>query len=127
MTALLSDLLATTGSRAACRVEVSVGLFCSDPVMFAGRAEKSTESRMATPSVPPIWRKKVAELVATPIWVGFTDPWLAIVSVCMSWPRPSPMKNIAIIRNQSGLSTVTKVRMRKPMPVEKVPVIGKIR
>ena len=81
---------------------------------------------IAVPRVPPIWRKKVAELVATPMSLASTAAWTAMVRVCMSWPRPRPTTNIAIARNQNGLSIVMNVSNRKPVAVVAVPDFGKM-
>ena len=51
--------------------------------------------KTAVPNVPPIDRKKVADAVATPIWVGGTEFWVASTSVCMQQPRPAPTRNIS--------------------------------
>ena len=40
------------------------------------------------PSVPPIWRKNVADDVATPMSCGGTAFWMASTSGCMLMPRP---------------------------------------
>jgi hypothetical protein len=53
----------------------------------------STERKIAVPSVPPICRKNVAELVATPMSCGGTAFWMASTSVCMLKPSPRPKRN----------------------------------
>ncbi len=78
--------------------------------MLAGITENRIDSSTAVPSVPPIWRKKVAELVATPMSFASTEPCDASVRDCMTEPSPRPMRNMPIIRNQSGLSIDMKVR-----------------
>ena len=127
MMALFAGAFATLGVRAASNAELRVASLAVACTMFVGSTPNSTESSTATPSVPPIWRKKVAAPVATPIWFAWTELWLARVRVCISWPRPRPMQNIAIMVNQSGLSMVRKVSNRKPTPVMSVPVTGKMR
>ena len=49
-----------------------------------GIAVNSTDSSTAVPRVPPIWRKKVEELVATPMSRGATEDWEARVRDCIS-------------------------------------------
>ena len=78
--------------------------------MFAGITENRMDSSTAVPSVPPIWRKNVADDVATPMSRASTEPCDARVSDCMTEPRPRPMRNMPIIRNQSGLSIDMNVR-----------------
>ena len=48
----------------------------------------STDRKIATPSVPPIWRKNVADDVATPMSRGGTADWRISSSGCMQLPRP---------------------------------------
>ena len=71
---------------------------------------KSSDSSTAVPSVPPIWRKNVEALVATPMSRRPTEFWLAIVSVCISWPRPRPMRSMAPAMNQYESPTLMNVR-----------------
>jgi len=52
------------------------------------------------PSVPPIWRKNVDAEVATPMSRGPTEFCDAMVSVCISCPRPRPISSMPIIMNQ---------------------------
>ena len=56
--------------------------------------EKKMVRKTAVPNVPPIDRKKVADEVATPIWVAGTEFWVARISVCIQQPRPAPTRNI---------------------------------
>ena len=69
-------------------------------------------------------RKKVDELVATPMSREPTEFWLATVSVCMSWPRPKPSMNMATMMNHSGESNVRKVMRKNPITIDSVPVRG---
>ena len=88
MIAVFFASCATDGVSAASSAEVSVALFSVAVRMLPGRDENSTDRSTAVPSVPPIWRKNVDALVATPMSFGSTEFWLAMVSVCMSCPRP---------------------------------------
>ncbi len=125
MIAAFAGSFATAGSRAASSAARVVFASVSEAVILVGRTLNSSESMIAVPRVPPIWRKKVLELVATPMSCGSAAAWTAMVRVCISWPRPAPITNIAIARYQYGLSGVMKVRIRKPPAVVAVPVIGK--
>ncbi len=126
MIAWFSGALATAGSSAASRASVSTCSSASELVTLTGRMLNSSDSMIAVPMVPPIWRKNVAELVATPMSRASADACAAMVRVCINWPSPRPITNMAIIKNHSGLSTLMKVRIPKPTAVVPVPVIGKI-
>src|SRR6478752_4925133 len=45
---------------------------CSAPCTLSGRELNSSERKIATPSVPPSWRKNVADDVATPMSLAGT-------------------------------------------------------
>ena len=121
----LAPLIARTeGVSAALSAGFNVDSFCIAPVMFVGMSVNRTDRSTAVPMVPPIWRKNVAALVATPMSRGETEFCAASVSVCMSCPSPRPMPNMPSIRNQRGLSAVRKVRSVKPIAVNAVPVTG---
>ena len=87
------------GSIALARLLLIVGL-AKAALRVSGMRLKTTEKITATPSVPPIWRKKVDEDVATPMSRGPTAFWLAIVSVCIIWPRPRPTRSMAAASTQ---------------------------
>lgn len=87
----------------------------------------SSERKIATPSVPPSWRKKVAELVATPISRGGTAFWTMIVSGCMHWPRPRPRNTIPPITHSRLVSAPTNDSATIDSPAMPEPMIGKIR
>ncbi|MEG8033776.1 hypothetical protein QP157_00210 [Sphingomonas sp. LR61] len=125
ITPLFSDAFATEGVSAALRALFRSVSFCIAAVMFVGIRVNRTDSSTAVPMVPPICRKNVAALVATPMSRGDTEFCAARVSVCMSCPSPRPMPNMPSIRNQRGRSAVRNVRTVKPMAVNAVPVIGK--
>lgn len=110
MICLFSGAEATDGVSAASRALVSVGLSVRAVWMFVGNTVNSSDSSTAVPSVPPIWRKNVEALVATPMSRRPTEFWLAMVSVCMSWPRPRPMSSIAPAMNQYESPNLRKVR-----------------
>ena len=95
-------------------------------LIVVGIRVNSTENSTATPSVPPIWRKKVDAEVATPMSLGPTAFWLAIVRVCMSWPSPSPTKNMPSMTYQTGVEAWMKVNRKNPSDMRPVPMIGKI-
>ena len=68
-----------------------VGATCANAETIAsGSRVNSTERNTAVPRVPPIWRKNVADDVATPMSLGGTAFWIARTSVCMLNPRPRP-------------------------------------
>ena len=84
MIALFSGADATAGSNAASRAAVRLALSVNSALKFVGITVNSSDSSTAVPSVPPIWRKNVEALVATPMSRSPTEFWLAIVRVCMS-------------------------------------------
>ena len=49
---------------------------------------------IARPTVPPIWRKKVRLLVATPSFENGTAFWTMIVKTDSVGPMPTPVTNI---------------------------------
>ena len=59
--------------------------------MLPARVLNSTASEIAAPKVPPIERKNVTELVATPMSRGGRAFWTLITRVCIDRPRPAPM------------------------------------
>ena len=56
----------------------------------SARREAKIAPNSATPSEPPIERKKVAALVATPMSFGGAVFWTASTSTCMTRPIPMP-------------------------------------
>ena len=50
----------------------------------------STAPNTAAPTEPPIWRKKVVELVAAPMSRYSTEFCTAVTIVCMVNPSPAP-------------------------------------
>ena len=87
--------------------------------MLAGMTVNSSDSSTAVPSVPPIWRKKVDALVATPMSRRPTEFWLAMVRVCISWPRPRPMSSMAPAMNQYEVSYVQEGEVEEPARQER--------
>jgi len=69
--------------------------------------EKRIDRKTAVPSVPPIWRVKVADEVATPMSRRSTAFCTARVSGWKLKPRPMPKKNMTIIVFHSGVSAPT--------------------
>ncbi len=96
-------------------------------LMLSPRVLNSSERKTATPRVPPSWRKKVAELVATPISLGGTAFCTMIVSGCMHWPMPSPRNSIPTIISSRLVSAPTKDSAIIEAPARAEPKIGKIR
>ena len=95
--------------------------------MLGPTVEKRIERKIATPRVPPIWRKKVAEAVATPISVGGTALWTVSSSGCMHEPSPSPRTNIETLTSGSGVSAVVKESRNRPTTITAEPMIGNSR
>ena len=56
--------------------------------MLSPTLPNSTDKKIATPRVPPIWRKNVADDVATPMSRGGTDDCRISSSGCMQLPSP---------------------------------------
>ena len=48
------------------------------------------DRKIAVPSEPPTWRKKVTAEVATPMSRGSTAFCIARMMLCMFMPRPAP-------------------------------------
>ena len=95
--------------------------------MLSPSVLNSSERNTATPSVPPSWRKNVAELVATPISRGGTAFCTMIVSGCMHWPMPRPTNSIPNITQPRLVSAVTKESAIMAHPARAEPKIGKPR
>ncbi len=92
-TGWFAGLLITAGSRSA-DWNSGVGAIARNAAaILSGRPLKSTDRKIAVPSVPPICRKNVADEVATPMSCGGTAFWIARMSVCMFMPSPSPNRN----------------------------------
>jgi hypothetical protein len=62
--------------------------------MLPASEPNRTASETAAPKVPPIDRKKVTELVATPMSLGGMAFCTLITSVCMLRPSPRPMSSM---------------------------------
>ena len=92
--------------------DITVGL-AKASVTVSSRRLKRMERKTATPKVPPIWRKKVAEEVATPISRAGTEFWLDTIRVCISCPRPKPTITIPAETIHKG---VAASKMRKKYP-----------
>ena len=58
--------------------------------MLSVTVENRIDRNTAVPSVPPIWRKNVADEVATPMSCGGTAFCTASTSGCMLKPSPRP-------------------------------------
>ena len=95
--------------------------------MLSPRVLNSSERKTATPSVPPSWRKKVAELVATPISRGGTAFCTMIVRGCMHWPMPRPRNSIPTITQPRLVSALTRDSAIIETPASAEPMIGNIR
>ncbi len=76
-------------------------------MIFVAACEKRIERKTAVPSVPPIWRVKVADEVATPMSRRSTAFCTARVSGWKLKPRPMPKKNIAIMTFHRSVSAPT--------------------
>ncbi|OPZ50053.1 MAG: hypothetical protein BWY91_02914 [bacterium ADurb.BinA028] len=87
----------------------------------------STERKTATPSVPPIWRKKVAALVAIPMSRGSTTACTARVSGCMVLPSPRPKRNINAMTPRRSESALIRESISNAMTMSRTPTMGKIR
>ena len=86
----LAGLAATTGSAAAAW-NAGVPTAAANAVrMLSPTVENRIDRKTATPSVPPICRKNVADAVATPMSLAGTAFCTASTRVCMHRPTPSP-------------------------------------
>jgi hypothetical protein len=88
---------------------------------------KSTDRKIAVPSVPPIDRKNVTELVATPISRGETAFCTAVIIGCMLRPRPRPIRTMIPITRHSGVSAPISANRPSASTISELPMIGKIR
>ena len=61
------------------------------PWMLAASVLNRTARAIAAPNVPPIERKNVTELVATPMSRGGSAFCTLMTSVCIDRPSPAPM------------------------------------
>ena len=73
--------------------------------MRSPTVENRIDRKTAVPSVPPIWRKNVADEVATPMSCGGTEFCTASTSGCMQKPRPMPNTAERTSVMPSGVST----------------------
>ncbi len=96
-------------------------------VMLVGSTVNNTDSRIAVPRVPPIWRKKAAALVETPIVLcrsrGLCGQSQGLHQLAQAG-ADDEHRDHHVPRGRSGL---TWVMITKPIAVVAVPVIGKIR
>ena len=76
-------------------------------MIFSDAVENRIDRNTAVPSVPPIWRVKVAVEVATPICCGGTAFCTARVSGWKLKPSPRPKATMTIIVCHSGVSYST--------------------
>ena len=83
-------------------------------VMLGSRVLNRTVRKIATPAVPPIWRKNVADAVETPMSLRGPAFCTAMISVCMHWPRPRPMMAAATSGCHSGESYLTCAKKNAP-------------
>ena len=95
--------------------------------MFFGRLLNRIDRKTATPSVPPICRKNVADAVPTPMSRGETAFWMASTSGCRQLPRPRPKMSITIMVCQMGVSAPTCANSSRPTSISEAPMIGKTR
>ena len=93
----------------------------------SGSRLNSTERNTAVPRVPPIWRKKVADEVATPMSLGGTAFWIASTRVCMLKPSPRPKMKAKTSTQTIEVSAATRESSSIPATSRKRPTIGKIR
>ncbi len=87
-------------SSSALAVEKRSTTSCGSPArtarswMLPASEPNSTASDRAAPNVPPIERKKVTELVATPMSFGGMAFCTLMTSVCIDSPSPTPMSTM---------------------------------
>lgn len=88
--------------------------------------ENRIDRKIATPSVPPIWRKKVADAVATPMSRAGTAFCTATTRVCMHCPSPRPNTTIRTAISQYGVSKCSrKWKSTSPAVIRPSPTTGK--
>ena len=92
--------------------------------MLPPRVLNRTERKIATPRVPPICRKKVAELVATPISVGGTELCTISRIGCRQLPRPRPSTSIDRLTQIIGVSAPQRDSRNSPTTVTAEPTTG---
>ncbi len=94
--------------------------------MLSPAVENRIDRNTAVPSVPPTWRKKVADEVATPISRGSTAFCTARISGCMLPPRPRPNTTMITIVIHIGVSTPIRLNANAPTVSSTAPTTGKI-
>ena len=95
-------------------------------VSLPGSELNRIDRKIATPRVPPIWRKKVADEVPTPMSRGETAFWMASTSGCRLLPSPRPKISMTTPVCHSGVSAPTRLNRINPISISEVPMIGKI-
>jgi hypothetical protein len=88
----LAGLARIAGSASAARNSGVGATVRNASAILVPTTENRIDRNTATPSVPPICRKKVAEAVATPMSRAGTAFCTAMMSVCRQNPNPKPKR-----------------------------------
>ena len=95
--------------------------------MFPPTVLNRMDRNTATPRVPPIWRKNVAELVATPISDGGTALCMISSSGCMQLPSPTPSTSMKRSMTSSEVSAEVVESSSRAITRSAEPTRGKTR
>ena len=105
----------------------SVAIDLNTTSVWAGscsrRPDPNSVPAIASPTEPPIWRKNVRLLVATPSFENGTAFWTMIVNTDRLGPMPSPAMNIHSNRTGYSVSAVSWVIRLIPMTIPTRPVM----
>ena len=94
--------------------------------MCTASREERIAPNSAVPNEPPICRKNVTELVATPMSLRSTEFCTTVISTCMVKPRPAPRTYIDRPANQYGELEVSCDSITSATITMEAPRIGKI-
>ena len=124
-TAALAGSASTSGSWMAARNAGSANASANRAAIRSPTVPNRIDRNTAVPSVPPICRKKVAELVATPMSVAGTAFCTARTIGCRFPPRPRPNTTITTDVCHSGVVAVIWAKRTSATTSRAVPTTGK--
>jgi hypothetical protein len=113
-TAALAGLLRTAGSASADWNSGVTAMVRNASAILPLAVENKIDRNTATPKVPPIFRKNVADAVATPISRAGTAFCADMMSVCRQPPSPRPEQcHIDLDFQQRGVDSQTEVEQQR--------------
>ena len=123
-TAALAGSATTAGSCVAARNAGSLNASANRAAMRSPTVPNRIDRNTAVPSVPPICRKNVAELVATPMSVAGTAFCTASTMGCRLPPSPRPNSTMTMDVIHSGVVAVTWANRSSATTSRAVPTTG---